>query len=177
MGLPVRKLIVALVMSVFAPVGGMAAGFQVGASALAPALQAQDLNGMPHTLASFRGKVVLLNFWASWCPPCQREMPSMERLRLRMAGRPLEIVALDSAETRDEVSTFLSRMPLGFPVLLDPDGSNTRRWKVFALPSSFLLDAEGRVRYILTGPTEWDEGEALRLVELLLAELPVAGKQ
>jgi hypothetical protein len=68
-------------------------------------------------------------------------------------------------------------MPLGFPVLLDPDGSNTRRWKVFALPSSFLLDAEGRVRYILTGPTEWDEGEALLLVESLLAELPVAGKQ
>ena len=172
-----KKMIVAWVMSVLVPVSGMAAGFQAGANAPAPALQAQDLNGVPHTLASFRGKVVLLNFWASWCPPCQREMPSMERLRLRMAGRPLEIVALDSAETRDEVSAYLSRMPLGFPVLLDPDGSNTRRWKVFALPSSFLLDAEGRVRYILTGPTEWDEGEALRLVESLLAELPVAGKQ
>lgn len=177
MGLPVKKLIVALVMGMFVPVGGVAAGFQVGTNALAPALQAQDLNGVPHTLASFRGKVVLLNFWASWCPPCQREMPSMERLRLRMAGRPLEIVALDSAETRDEVSTFLSRMPLGFPVLLDADGSNTRRWKVFVLPSSFLLDAEGRVRYILTGPTEWDEGEALRLVESLLSELPAADKQ
>jgi thiol-disulfide isomerase/thioredoxin len=172
-----KKTIVAWVMSVLVPVSGMAAGFQAGANVPAPALQAQDLNGVPHTLANFRGKVVLLNFWASWCPPCQREMPSMERLRLRMAGRPLEIVALDSAETRDEVSAYLSRMPLGFPVLLDPDGSNTRRWKVFALPSSFLLDAEGRVRYILTGPTEWDEGEALLLVESLLAELPVAGKQ
>jgi thiol-disulfide isomerase/thioredoxin len=171
-----KQVIVAWVMSVLVPVSGMAAGFQAGANTPAPALQAQDLNGVPHTLASFRGKVVLLNFWASWCPPCQREMPSMERLRLKMAGRPLEIVALDSAETRDEVSTYLSRMPLGFPVLLDPDGSNTRRWKVFALPSSFLLDAEGRVRHILTGPTEWDEGEALRLLESLLAELPIAGK-
>ena len=170
-----KKAIMVLVMSVFASVGGMAAGFQDGTNAPAPVLQAQDLNGVPHTSGRFRGKVVLLNFWASWCPPCLREMPSMERLRLKMAGRPLEIVALDSAETRDEVSTYLSRMPLGFPVLLDPDGSNTRRWKVFALPSSFLLDAEGRVRYILTGPTEWDEGEALRVIESLLAELPVAG--
>ena len=171
-----KKAIMVLAMSVLVPGVGMAAGFQVGANTPAPALQAQDLNGVPHTLADFRGKVVLLNFWASWCPPCLREMPSMERLRLKMAGRPLVIVALDSAETRDEVNAYLAKMPLGFPVLLDPDGSNTRRWKVFALPSSFLLDAEGRVRYILTGPTEWDEGEALRLLESLLAELPAAGK-
>ncbi len=171
-----KRLILALAMSAFVVTGGHAAGFEARERTPAPILQAQDMDGAPHTLASFRGKVVLLNFWASWCPPCLREMPSMERLRIKMAGRPLEIVALDSAETRDEVSAYLSRMPLGFPVLLDPDGSNTRRWKVFALPSSFLLDAEGRVRYILTGPTEWDEGEALQLVESLLAELPVPAK-
>lgn len=171
-----KRLILALAMSVFVVTGVHAAGFEARERTPAPALQAQALDGAPHTLASFRGKVVLLNFWASWCPPCLREMPSMERLRIRMAGRPLEIVALDSAETRDEVSAYLSRMPLGFPVLLDPDGSNTRRWKVFALPSSFLLDAEGRVRYVLTGPTEWDEGEALQLVESLLAELPAPAK-
>jgi peroxiredoxin len=67
-------------------------------------------------------------------------------------------------------------MRLGFPVLLDPDGSHTRRWKVFALPTSFLLDAEGRVRYVLTGTTEWDEGEALRVIEALLAEVPAHAK-
>lgn len=171
-----KRLILALAMSAFVVTGVHAAGFEAREPTPAPALQAQGLDGAPHTLANFRGKVVLLNFWASWCPPCLREMPSMERLRIRMAGRPLEIVALDSAETRDEVSAYLSRMPLGFPVLLDPDGSNTRRWKVFALPSSFLLDAEGRVRYVLTGPTEWDEGEALQLVESLLAELPAPAK-
>ncbi|WP_296641513.1 TlpA disulfide reductase family protein, partial [Thiobacillus sp. 65-1402] len=80
--------------------------------------------------------------------------------------------ALDSAETPEEVKAYLSRMKLGFPILLDPDGSNTQHWKVFALPTTFLLDAEGRVRYVLTGPTEWDEGEALRVIESLLAELP-----
>lgn len=149
-----------------------AAGFEARPATPAPELKAQDLAGMPRTLADYRGKVVMLNFWASWCPPCLREMPSMERLRAKMAGRPLAIVALDSAETANEVNAFLSRMKLGFPILLDPDGSNTQRWKVFVLPTTFLLDAGGRVRYVLTGPTEWDEGEALDVIESLLAEVP-----
>ncbi|MBW8328077.1 MAG: TlpA family protein disulfide reductase [Thiobacillus sp.] len=153
-----------------------AAGLEARSATSAPELRASDLMGASRTLADYRGKVVLLNFWASWCPPCLREMPSMERLRVKMAGRPLAIVALDSAETADEVNAFLSRMKLGFPILLDPDGSNTKRWKVFALPTTFLLDAEGRVRYVLTGPTEWDEGEALGAVESLLDEMSVTAK-
>lgn len=171
-----KRLLAALAMGLFLTSGGHAAGFEARAAAPAPALQAQDLKGVVQTLVGHRGKVLLLNFWASWCPPCLREMPSLERLRLKMAGRPLEILALDSAETADEVNAYLSRMNLGFPVLLDPDGSNTRRWKVFALPTTFLLDTEGRVRYVLTGPTEWDEGEALRVIESMLAEPDVTGK-
>ena len=156
--------------------GAQAAGFEARSATPAPELKAQDLAGATKTLADYRGKVVVLNFWASWCPPCLREMPSMERLRVKMAGRPLAIVALDSAETAEEVNGFLSRMTLGFPILLDPDGSNTKRWKVFALPTTFLLDASGRVRHVLTGPTEWDEGEALEIIESLLAELPAGAK-
>ena len=171
-----KRLLTVVAISLFYSVAGHAAGFEARARTPAPALQAQDLHGASKTLADYRGKVVLLNFWASWCPPCLREMPSMERLRVRMAERPLAIVALDSAETPEEVNAYLSRMKLGFPVLLDPDGSNTQRWKVFALPTSFLLDAEGRVRYVLTGPTEWDEGEALQVIERLLAELPAQPK-
>jgi thiol-disulfide isomerase/thioredoxin len=120
--------------------------------------------------------VVLLNFWATWCPPCQKEMPSLDRLRQKMAGKPLVILALDSAEPPDDVKAFLSRMKPGFEVLLDPDGVNTRRWKVFALPTSFLLDAEGHVRYVLTGPTEWDEGEAMQVIEAMLAQQPASRK-
>ncbi|HBU29842.1 MAG: hypothetical protein A2X71_10495 [Thiobacillus sp. GWE1_62_9] len=156
--------------------GAQAAGFETRAATPAPELKAQDRAGATKTLADYRGKVVVLNFWASWCPPCLREMPSMERLRLKMAGRPLAIVALDSAETTDEVNGFLSKMKLGFPILLDPDGSNTKRWKVFALPTTFLLDAEGHVRYVLTGPTEWDEGEALAVIESMLAEMAASVK-
>ncbi|MFO7543552.1 MAG: TlpA disulfide reductase family protein [Thiobacillus sp.] len=157
-------------MSLLLMASVQAAGFEKRAATPAPSLEAEDIGGVVRTLADYRGKVVLLNFWASWCPPCLREMPSMERLRLRMAGRPLEIVALDSAETLEEVKTYLDRVKLGFPILLDPFGANTKRWKVFALPTSFLLDAEGHVRYVLTGPTEWDEGEALQVIETLLDE-------
>lgn len=152
--------------------GAQAAGFETRAATPAPELKALDLRATPKTLADYRGKVVLLNFWASWCPPCLKEMPSMERLRAKAEARGLVIVALNSAETREEVDAYLSKMKLRFPILLDPDGSNTRRWNVFALPTTFLLDAEGRIRYVLTGPTEWDQGEALQVIEAMLAELP-----
>ena len=166
----VRRILTVLAVGLLWIAGAGAAGFETRAALPAPELKAHDLKGASKSLADYRGKVVLLNFWATWCPPCQREMPSLERLRTRMAGRPLEIVAISSAETPEEVGAFLSRMKLGFPVLLDTDSSNTRRWKVFALPTTFVLDAEGRVRHVLTGPTEWDEGEALAVVEALLAK-------
>lgn len=171
-----KRLLMTLAMSLFLTAGAHAARFEVRAATPAPELTARDLSGTPKTLADYRGKVVLLNFWASWCTICLQEKPSMERLRVKMAGRPLVIVALASAEAPEEVKAYLSRTKLGFPVLLDPDGSNTKRWKVFALPTSFLLDAEGRVRYVLTGPTEWDEGEALRVVESMLPKPRVQAK-
>jgi len=149
-----------------------AAGFETRAALPGPELKAHDLSGATRTLADYRGKVVLLNFWATWCPPCLREMPSLERLRIRMAGQALEIVAISSAETPEEVKAYLSKMKLGFPILLDSDSSNTRRWKVFALPTTFVLDAEGRIRHVLTGPTEWDEGEALAVIDGMLADRP-----
>lgn len=157
--------------------GAQATGFEKRAAVPAPDLQAREVDGSVRSMADFRGKVVVVNFWATWCPPCQREMPSLERLRAKMAGRPLAIVAVSSAEAPDDVKAYLSRMKLGFPVWLDPDSDNTRRWKVFALPTTFLLDAAGRVRYVLTGPAEWDEGEALALIESLLAERPESAKQ
>ncbi len=171
-----KRLLASLAMGLVLTTGAYAAGFESRAATPAPALKAHDMSGVPKTLADYRGKVVVLNFWASWCPPCLREMPSMERLRVKMKGQPLEIVALASAEGPDDVKAFLSKMQLGFPILLDADGSNTKRWKVFALPTTFLLDAKGRVRYVLTGPVEWDEGEALRIIESMLAESPVKPK-
>lgn len=94
----------------------------------------------------------------------------MERLRQKMAGRPLVILGVNSGESTDEVNAFLPGMKIEFPVLLDSSSANARRWKVFALPTSFLVDAEGRVRYSLSGAVEWDSDEALERIEMLLAE-------
>jgi thiol-disulfide isomerase/thioredoxin len=176
LGMQMKRMLTTFVVCLFVVAGAQAAGFEARDAAPAPELKANDQAGVPRTLADYHGKVVLLNFWASWCPPCLREMPSLERLRARMAGRPLAIVAISSAETPEEVGAYLSKMTLGFPILLDPDSDNTRHWKVFALPTTFLLDAEGQVRYVLTGPTEWDEGEALKLIESLLDVSPVPVK-
>jgi thiol-disulfide isomerase/thioredoxin len=151
---------------------GFAAGLQAREPAPAPALVARDLANVEKSLSDYRGRVVLVNFWATWCPPCRQEMPSMEKLRQKMAGRPLVILGVDSGETLAEVNAFLPSMKLEFPILLDPESLNTRRWKVFALPTSFLLDAQGRVRYSLAGAIEWDTGEVQTLIEKLLNEVP-----
>ncbi len=172
-----KRILAVLFVGLFWIVGAKAAGFETRAALPAPMLKAHDLSGATKTLADYRGKVVVLNFWATWCPPCHREMPSLERLRVRMAGQPLEIVAISSAETPEEVRAYLSKMKLGFPILLDNDSSNTRRWKVFALPTTFVLDAEGRIHHVLTGPTEWDEGEALAVINAMLADGPAHASQ
>jgi len=163
-----RRLALAVMLLLGSSAG--AAGLQARDPAPAPPLVARDLGGKERALADYRGKVVLLNFWATWCPPCRREMPSMERLRVKMQGRPLEIIALDSAEPIEDVKGFLATMKLEFTILLDPDGAITKRWKVFGLPTTFLLDRQGRIRYVLSGAAEWDEGDALQAIEALLAE-------
>jgi len=168
----VKRIATVLAIGLFWVVVAKAAGFEVRVASPAPELKAHDLTGASKTLTDYRGKVVVLNFWATWCPPCQREMPSLERLRMQMKGRPLEIVAVSSAETPEEVNAYLAKMKLGFPILLDTDSSNTRRWKVFALPTTFVLDTEGQVRHVLTGPTEWDQGEALAVVESVMSLSP-----
>ncbi|MBD3812626.1 MAG: TlpA family protein disulfide reductase [Betaproteobacteria bacterium] len=172
----VKRIAAVLAIGLFWIVVAKAAGFETRAASPAPELKAHDLAGAPKTLSDYRGKVVVLNFWATWCPPCQREMPSLERLRTQMKGRSLEIVAVSSAETPEEVNAYLAKMKLGFPILLDTDSSNTRRWKVFALPTTFVLDPEGQVRHVLTGPTEWDQGEALAVVESLMSPPPPLAK-
>lgn len=135
-----------------------------------PELRLKALTGEIRNLDDYKGKVVLVNFWATWCPPCRREMPSMQRLKEKMSGRPFVILGVDSAEQREEVEAFLKLVKVDFPVLLDQDTAATRRWKVFALPTSFLVDRNGKVRFSISGPTEWDEGEAVQIIESLLRE-------
>jgi thiol-disulfide isomerase/thioredoxin len=135
-----------------------------------PPLVLKDAGGKSHNLAAYKGKVVLVNFWATWCPPCREEMPSMQRLKEKMTGRPFVMLGVDSGESPADLADFLDKVKVDFTVVFDPDGAATRRWKVFALPTSFLLDQQGKVRYVLAGPAEWDGKEAVDLIEGLLKQ-------
>ncbi len=136
----------------------------------APELNLPRYGGGSVNLAELRGRVVLVNFWAVWCPPCRKEMPSMERLSKMMASRPFTILASNAGETPDRIQSFLNEVPLSFPILLDRDSERMKAWRVFVLPTSFLIDKQGQIRYSLSGHIEWDEPEAVAIIEKLLAE-------
>ena len=133
-----------------------------------PTLELNDLGGGGHSLADYRGKVVLLNFWATWCGPCRDEMPSMELLKKKLSGRPFVVLAVNVDEPESRVRKFLAQLPLDFPVLMDPDKRATSAWKVRILPASFLIARDGRVRYTVTGELDWANEHVVRLVSELL---------
>jgi thiol-disulfide isomerase/thioredoxin len=134
-----------------------------------PPLRLTDLDGKVHDLADYQGKVVLVNFWASWCPPCVKEMPSMQRLKEKMAGKPFAILAVNMAEPEHEVRGFLAtRVKVDFPILMDRDGAALKAWKVFVFPTSFVVGRDGDIRYGLYGEYEWDTAKTVRTLDSLL---------
>ncbi len=136
-----------------------------------PPLALTALDGRRIDLRALRGKVVLVNFWASWCPPCVHEMPSMQRLKDRLAGRPFEILAVNMGESEREVRAFLrDRVRVDFPIPMDRDGRALRAWKVFVFPTSFVLDAEGRIRLGVFGEVEWDSPAVVNPILDLMPE-------
>ncbi|MGQ0653465.1 MAG: TlpA disulfide reductase family protein [Betaproteobacteria bacterium] len=165
-----RRLAAALLLLGFAAAAGAAGELRPWTSGAAPALALQDLGGTLHSLERHRGKVVLINFWATWCEPCRAEMPSMERLRKSLAGRPFEVLAVNLAEPRSRIEKFLDLMPLGFPILLDRDGSTAKAWRARILPASFLVGRDGRIRYVAYGELDWSAGPARERVLDLLSE-------
>jgi thiol-disulfide isomerase/thioredoxin len=136
----------------------------------APAFSLENMSGQRVSLDQYRGKVVLLNFWASWCPPCLEEMPSMQRLYQRLTDKPFEILAIDVGENREDVLKFTNMMKTTFPVLLDRDGSVFNEWKVYVYPTNFLIDKKGRIRYGSPGAINWDEKSPVEKIEQLLNE-------
>ena len=134
----------------------------------APPLDLPDASGAIHRLSDYRGKAVLVNFWATWCEPCRDELPTIERLRAALAGRPFVVLAVQmggSARTAQHVAETLA---LRFPLLLDRDSHATTAWGVKILPTSFLIDAQGRVSYRHVGELDWSSAPARRKVEQIL---------
>lgn len=135
----------------------------------APDFFLRTLDGQNHTLKQHRGKVVLINFWATWCPPCIREMPAMQRLYDRYRAQGLEIVAISLDQGNpDAVRVFVGKLNLSFPIVLDPEHEVKQAFQVRALPTSYLVDRQGRVVAWGMGPREWDGQSAYDLIEYLL---------
>jgi thiol-disulfide isomerase/thioredoxin len=134
----------------------------------APALELKDLDGAVHRLADYRGKAVLVNFWATWCGPCRAEMPSIERLRQKMAGKPFVVLAVNVGESDRLAREFAEKLPVRFTVLLDRDTRTTRAWGARVLPATYIVGPDGRIRYSHFGDIDWAAEPVREQIEALL---------
>lgn len=116
----------------------------------------QLAGGTPTALSDMRGRIVLLNFWATWCKPCEDEMPAMERLYAELAGPGFEMLAVSVDAGRAEVEAFQQRLGVTFPILLDPAKTVSAAYQTYRFPESFLIDGEGRILARYIGPRDWD---------------------
>lgn len=124
----------------------------------APTFELPRLDGgAPVSLEGLRGRVVLLNFWATWCGPCEAEMPAMQRLHTALAGPDFELLAVSVDAGREEVDAFRKRLGLGFPILLDPEKRVSSRYQSHRFPESYLIDRDGRILARYIGPRDWDD--------------------
>ncbi len=121
-------------------------------------------------LADYKGEVVLVNFWATWCGPCVREIDSLIRLIERFKGRPFRVLTVNIGETEEHVATFLEKQGFkpNFDLLFDADSTVARTWKVYAVPSTYLLDKQQKIRYGYRGALEWDRPDVVKTVRELL---------
>jgi cytochrome c biogenesis protein CcmG, thiol:disulfide interchange protein DsbE len=145
------------------------AALQRRSPALAPDFAVPDLSGQAVRLSGFRGKVVLLNLWTTWCPPCREEMPSLERLYQRLQERGFVLLAVSQDEGGTAaVEPFVRDLKLTFPVLVDPERQVGDRYQVWGYPESFIIDREGRVVERVIGPRDWTSPEQVAAFERLL---------
>lgn len=131
-----------------------------------PKLNLKDLQGKSHKLADYKGKAILVSFWASWCGPCIDEMPSLVKLKEKYKDK-LEILAVNVREDKNTIEKFTKPMNINFPLLQDLDSSTVEAWKVYVYPSNFLVDSKGKLRYAATGAMDWQERKWEEIIEKL----------
>jgi peroxiredoxin len=131
-------------------------------------IQLKDIFGNAVRLSDFRGKIVFLNFWATWCPTCVVEMPSMEKLHRRFKDQDFAMIAVNMQESEAQVKSFFEKLQLSFTALLDANGEVAAGLAVNALPTTYFLDKEGRIMGMALGPREWDKQASIELFEFLI---------
>lgn len=127
-----------------------------------------DTSGQTIHKSRFTGKVTIINFWATWCPPCLQEIPSLNRLKQKMQGLRFELISINYAEDKQTILDFLHRVQVDFPVLLDHEGELAKQWRVISYPSTFIIDPQGNIRYGVNAAIEWDSPELISRLKSLL---------
>ncbi len=133
----------------------------------APEFDLQGPTGEPQRLIDHRGKPVILNFWATWCPPCRAEMPSMQRAHETLAEEGISVIAVNVGEDAETIARFLSETDVDFPIPMDIDSEVVQSYPVKGLPTTFVIDPEGRFAFSATGEREWDDPALLDQVRAL----------
>lgn len=134
----------------------------------APDFTLPDASGKKISLKDYRGKVVFLSFWATWCEFCREELPAVERLYGEFKGKGLEVVAVNIKDKREDALGFIKKNKLSYPVLMDPEGEIGLLYGAFATPSTYLIDRNGHVLARLWGPAGWYSPEARKLIGALV---------
>ena len=165
-GMIARSLMLCILALSLSATDDTAAGELSPVTATTPlALHLPDLEGQVQALDTLRGKLVLVNFWASWCTPCITEMPSIQRLSDDMRDRGFAVIGVNVGEGEPRVRAVVERLGLDFPILLDKDSAAFERLRISVLPTTYLLDGDGVVRYVGRGPLEWDSAEVKRILQ------------
>jgi thiol-disulfide isomerase/thioredoxin len=139
----------------------------------APNFTLSTVDGQQVSLHQYRGKVVFLNFWATWCIPCREEMPALEQLHQTYQSQDLTILSIDLKESADQVKVFFQKHGLSFPALLDQDGSVFRDYLVAGMPTTYLIGRDGTLLARGVGGRDWKRAEALQLIQELIQATPV----
>lgn len=146
-------------------------GFDIPNEAL-PSIdfELKNLNGESEKLSDYRGKLVFLNFWATWCGPCESEMPAMEKVYRELKDEGFVILAVDLSEDRDTVKTFIEERNLSFPVLLDTDGQVGAKYDARSIPTTYMIDRDGNILGRTVGVRPWEEESFISLFRMMLGK-------
>jgi thiol-disulfide isomerase/thioredoxin len=138
----------------------------------APDFTLNDMDDKPHALHDYRGKVILINFWATWCPPCRKEMPALEALYQKLGNESFAVLAVNQWEDADHVFAYTGDLNVfpTFPILFDPESAISEKYGVKGLPTSFLIDKKGQLVYRAVGGRDFDHPQVEQLIRELLAE-------
>jgi len=149
-------------------------GYGLKAGSVAPGFRLRALSGGTGDLGALRGRVVLVNFWATWCAPCVQEMPSLERLHRTLGPEGLAVVGVNVDQDEKAVTDFVAQYGVSFPVLRDEGAHTAAAYRTTGYPETFIVGADGTLLRIVVGSAEWDTPEALAYFRALLPRRPPA---